>query len=246
MPFKILIVDDNIYNPTDTISALPALLDKEGYEVAVTADGNAAYDLVFEFKPDVIVLDIRFPGQGITGIDICQAIRHNSYWAPIILITAIAKETLDVLEGFEAEADDYVRRPCDNREILARVRANLPPEIIEIDNYIRIDFNEHRVCRNTAHEWHEVPLQPLLFRLLKILVLNAGRIMESTRLKDRVWDKEEISDDALAVSIRRLREKLEPDPSNPIYIENIRCIGYRFNGQPRRIGQPASYRRPLC
>lgn len=243
MPFKILIVDDNIHKQDEPISTLPAVLEKEGYEVALTADGNAAYDLVFEFKPDVIILDIGFTGQGITGIEICQAIRYNGYWAPIILITAVHKETVDVLEGFEAGADDYVRIPCDHREILARVRANLPPEIIEIDHYIRIDFNAHRVYRNTAQQWHDVPLPPLLFRLLKTLVLNAGRIMESTRLKDRVWDREEISDDALAVSIRRLRERLEPDPGNPTYIETIRYIGYRFNGQPRRVGQPTSCRR---
>ncbi len=75
MPFKILVIDDHIHDKTDTISALPELLEKEGYDVAVTADGEAAYDLVFEYKPDLIVSDIGFGAQNINGIEICQAIR---------------------------------------------------------------------------------------------------------------------------------------------------------------------------
>lgn len=245
MPFKILVIDDHIHDKTDTISALPALLEKEGYDVAVTADGEAAYDLVFEYKPDLIVLDIGFGSQNITGIEICQAIRDSGYQAPVILITAIFHETEDVLAGFEAGANDYVIRPCDNREIQARVRANLPPGIVEINGRLRIDFDALRVFVQSDEAWQEVCLQPLLFKLLQVLVLNAGRIMEATRLKDRVWDKE-ISDDALAVFIRRLREKLEPDPHHPTYIETIRGVGYRFNGRPSRAGQSAPQRRMPC
>jgi DNA-binding response OmpR family regulator len=243
MPFKILVIDDEIYNKTDTISAIPTLLEREGYEVAATADGNAAYDLVSEFKPDLIVLDIGFPGQNITGIEICQSIRLDDSWTPIILITSTFKETDDVLAGFQAEADDYVRRPCDNREILARIRANLPQEMVEVDSYIRIDFKERGVQRNNGGKWCDVQLRPLEFRLLKVFVLNAGRIMESTRLKDRVWDREDISEGVLAVYIRRLRERLEPDPTHPVYIETIHGIGYRFNGKPKWIGQCKSQRR---
>ena len=83
-------------------------------------------------------------------------------------------------------------------------------------------------------EWQEVHLQPLQFHLLQVLVLNAGQIMASTTLKDRVWDKE-ISDGALAVGIRRLREKVEDDPHHPIYIETVRGVGYRFNIRPTRV-----------
>ena len=145
MPFKILVIDDKIHDKTETISSLPALLQSVGYEVATTADGVAAYDLVFEYLPDLIVLDIQFERQGINGIEICRSIREAEYRAPIILVTAIFKETDDVLAGFEAGADDYVIRPRDNREILARIRANLPPEIVEMDDRIRIDFNGRRV-----------------------------------------------------------------------------------------------------
>ena len=246
MPFKILVIDDNIYDKTDTISGLPGLLESAGYEVATTADGETAYDLVFEYKPDLIVLDIVFERQDINGIEICRAIRADEYRAPIILITGVFKETEDVLDGFKAGVDDYVRKPCDNREILARIRANLPPGVIEVDDRLRIDFNDRRVCVKGEQEWEEVNLQPLLFKLLQVLVLNAGRMMESTRLKDRVWDKDDISDDALAVFVWRLREKLEPDPRRPIYIETIRGVGYRFNGRPTRAGQGTPQRRKSC
>lgn len=246
MPFKILVIDDHIRDKSDTISSLPALLEREGYAVATTADGETAYDLVFECKPDLIVLDIVFERQDIDGIEICQSIRDNEYRVPIILITGIFTETEDVLAGFKAGADDYVRKPCDNREILARIRANLPPGVVEVDDRIRIDFDDRCVCLKTEQDWREVYLQPLLFKLLQVLVINAGRIMESTRLKDRVWEREDISDDALAVFIWRLREKLEPDPRHPIYIETIRGVGYRFNGRPTRAGQRTPQRRRLC
>jgi DNA-binding response OmpR family regulator len=251
MPFKILVIDDQIYDRHDTISALPALLETAGYDVATTANATTAYDLVFEYKPDLIVLDISFPDQDIAdeepgGIAICRALGANDYRVPIILITGIFTETEDVLEGFKAGADDYVKKPCDNREILARIRASLPPGIVEVDNRLRIDFDNRQVCVRQDQEWREVYLQPLLFKLLQVLVLNAGRIMESTRLKDRVWEKEDLSDDALAVFIRRLREKLEPDPQHPTYIENIRGVGYRFNGRPARAGRGAPPRRKAC
>ena len=245
MAFKILVIDDDIHDKTDTISSLPALLEKEGYDVAATADGENAYDLVFETRPDLIVLDLQFKSKNIGGIEICQAIRDSGYQAPIILITAIFTETDDVLAGFEAGANDYVIKPCDNREIQARIRANLPPGIVEINGHLRIDFDALRVFVRHDDAWQEGYLQPLLFKLLKVLALNAGRIMEATRLKDRVWDKD-ISDDALAVFIRRLREKIEPDPHHPIYIETIRGVGYRFNGRPSRASQSGPQRRKPC
>ncbi len=246
MPFKILVIDDQIYDKSDTISGLPALLRAVGYDVATTADGSTAYDLVFQYKPDLIVLDVSFERQDIKGTQICRAIRDNEDRVPILLITGIFTETEDVLEGFRAGADDYVRKPCDNREILARIRANLPPGIVEVDGCIRIDFDDRQVAVRHDQVWHEVYLQPLLFKLLQVLVLNAGRIMESTRLKDRVWEKEDLSDDALAVFIRRLRERLEPDPQHPTYIETIRGVGYRFNGRPVRAGQNPSQGRAPC
>jgi len=233
MPFKILVADDEIDNESDAISSLPDILRSAGYEVRTTSDGNRAYDLVWEYNPDLVVLDIVFENQSVDGIEICEAIRLNGSQVPIILVTAFMTETEQILRGFEVGADDYVTRPRDNREIMARIRANLPPEVSVIDDYILVDFAGRRVwvCRDGS--WQEVHLQPLQFELLDVLMTNAGLIVPPTTLKDRLWGKS-VSDDALAVYIRKLREKLEQDPSQPVYIETIRGLGYRFNGRPTR------------
>jgi two-component system response regulator VicR len=136
MPFKVLIVDDKIDNESNEISKLPEMLRAAGYEVRTTSDGDQAYDLVWEYHPDLILLDIVFENQSVDGTEICEAIRLNGSDVPIILVTAIMKETEQVLRGFRAGADDYVTRPRDNREIMARIRANLPPEVIVVDDYL--------------------------------------------------------------------------------------------------------------
>ena len=238
MPFKILIADDQIDNESDEISKLPDMLRAAGYEVKTTSDGNKAYDLVWEYHPDLILLDIVFENQSVDGIEICKAIRQNEcdIEIPIILVTAIMKETEKVLSGFEAGADDYVTRPRDNLEIMARIRANLPRGIVLSDNYLCIDFAGRRVWVNRDGTWQEVHLQPLQFDLLELLVMNAGQVVLTTTLKDRVWGKP-VSDDALALYIHKLRRKLEPDPSQPIYIESVKGLGYRFNGNLSRVSQ---------
>jgi DNA-binding response OmpR family regulator len=233
MPFRILVADDNIHDEGDEISRLPAMLRAAGYDVRTTPNASQAYDLVWEYHPDLIVLDIHFTSQPLDGVEVCEAIRLNSSDVPIILITAVRKETDQVLRGFKAGGDDYVRRPCDNREIMARIRANLPPEVTTLDNCILIDGESRRVWVCRDGRWQAVHLQPLQYDLLDLLVLNAGRTVLTTTLKDRVWGKE-VSDSVLAVYVRRLREKLESEPSAPVYIENIKGYGYRINSRPRR------------
>ena len=233
MPFKILVVDDKIDDKNDEIHELPDKLREAGYEVETTADGSAAYDLFWECNPDLVLLDVVFENQPVDGIELCEAIRQNGSDVPIILITAVMKETEQVLHGFEAGADDYVIRPRDKREILARIRANLPPEVSVYDDYLKIDFASRRVWVKQSERWHECHLQRLQFELLDVLVMNAGRIVPSTSLKDRVWGHP-VSDEVLAVYIHRLREHLEPDPEHPTTIETIRGLGYRFNGKATR------------
>lgn len=233
MPFRILIADDEIDSPRDEISRLPEMLRAAGYEVRTVADPGRAYDLVWEFNPDLIVLDVKFIGHTIDGIHICEAIRQNGCEIPIILITAIMTETETVLRGFRAGADDYVTRPRDPREILARIRANLPPEVTVFDECILIDGSRCRVWVCRQGKWQETHLQPLQYALLDVLTVNAGQTVLTTTLKERVWGKT-VSDSALAVYIHRLRDKLEPEPAHPIYIETIKEFGYRFNSRPRR------------
>jgi DNA-binding response OmpR family regulator len=243
MPIRILVADDNIDNRHDPISELPALLQRAGYEVVISADGERVYDLAWERNPDLIVLDIRFGRQKIDGIEICEALRAEGSQVPIILVTAILGETEDVLRGFEAGADDYVIRPRDNREILARVRANLPPEVLDVDGRLRLDFAGRHLWVRRGDGWQEAHLQPLQYELLHVLVMNAGLIVPSTTLKEAVWGKE-VGDGVLAVYIRKLRQALEPDPDAPVYIETIRGLGYRFNGRSTRSAAAKGAARP--
>ena len=234
MPFKILVADDKINDKNDEISRLPGMLQAAGYEVEKTPVGVEVYDLVLEYKPDLVVLDIQFKNQPVNGFEICEAIRHNEdIKIPIILITAAMKESDDILRGFEAGADDYVINPRDNHEIMARIRANLPPETTDYNDYLRSDKTTRRVWFKRDGTWQAVHLTPLEFDLLDVLTMNVGRVALTTTLKDQVWGKP-VSDDVLAVYIRRLREKLEPDPAHPVYIETIKGLGYRFNGKPTR------------
>ena len=118
MSFKILIADDNINDKGDDISRFPEMLRAAGYEVLATSDGEIVYDLVLEFMPDLVVLDIQFEKQRYLGFEICTAIRNNDPEIPIILITAVNDLIKDILQGFDAGANDYVVRPRDYREII--------------------------------------------------------------------------------------------------------------------------------
>jgi DNA-binding response OmpR family regulator len=209
------------------------MLQAAGYAVETTANANQAIDLVPDYKPDLIVLDIVFKGQSLDGIDVCKVIRQDGCPAPIVLITAYMTETEHVLRGFEAGADDYVTRSKDNREIMAHIRANLPPEVLLVDNHILADFAGRRIWVCLDGRWQRVRLPRKEYELLQTLITNAGRIMPTTTLKSRVWDKPP-ADGALAVRIFGLRQKLEPDPNDPVYIKIEPGIGYHFDGRPTR------------
>ena len=229
------------------ISHLRRLLEEEDrFDVKASADGRNAYDLVFEYKPDVIVLDINFGSQDIKGTNICSSIRDDGCQVPIILITKYYTQTDDVLEGFEKGADDYVRLPCDTMEIRARIKANLPQGIEEYDDYLRIDRESQRVCVKRNGEWQEVTLRPLQFRLLRELADNARRTIEYYKLADRVWGKEEMDEGAMFKCLCELRARVEPDPHHPIYLETIRGVGYRFNGRSTRAYGGNAKRRAPC
>lgn len=234
MAFRILIVDDRIEDESDDISELPEILRSAGYEVTTEASVDAAYEKVWESGPDLLLLDINFPDGHRAGLELGRAIRENCHNIPIILITAMLTETKDVLDGFAEGADDYVTRPVDWRVVLARIRANLPPEEVDVDDQIRVDFAANLVRLRRDDRWEEARLQPLQFALLKLLVSRAGQAVPTTTIKERVWEKE-ISDEALRVCISRLRERLALDPEKPPCIETIPTLGYRFRGH---VSQP--------
>jgi len=223
---RILIVEDE-----DSFSdALSFMLRREGYEVFIAADGNTAVTDFDKHGPDLVLLDLMLPG--ISGTEVCRIIRGKST-VPIIMLTAKDGE-VDKVVGLELGADDYVTKPFSSRELLARVRAvlrrhgeqdELLPPTIEAGS-VRIDIERHVVSVRGEHV--TMPLKE--FDLLEFLVRNSGRVLTRNQLIDRVWGADYVGDTkTLDVHIKRLRSKIEIDPSNPVHIQTVRGLGYKFD-----------------
>ncbi len=223
---RILIVEDE-----DSFSdALSFMLRREGYEVFIASDGNTAVTEFDKHGPDLVLLDLMLPG--ISGTEVCRIIRGKST-VPIIMLTAKDGE-VDKVVGLELGADDYVTKPFSSRELLARVRAvlrrhgeqdELLPPTIEAGS-VRIDIERHVVSVRGEHV--TMPLKE--FDLLEFLVRNSGRVLTRNQLIDRVWGADYVGDTkTLDVHIKRLRAKIEIDPSNPVHIHTVRGLGYKFD-----------------
>ena len=222
---RVLVVEDE-----DSFSdALSFMLRREGYEVFVASDGNAAVSEFDKHGADLVLLDLMLPG--ISGTEVCRIIRGKSS-VPIIMLTAKDGE-VDKVVGLELGADDYVTKPFSSRELLARVRAvlrrhgeseELLPATIEAGS-VRIDIERHVV--SVRGENITMPLKE--FDLLEFLVRNSGRVLTRNQLIDRVWGADYVGDTkTLDVHIKRLRAKIEIDPSTPIHINTVRGLGYKF------------------
>lgn len=225
MPQKILIVDDERL----IVDSLTYSLQKEGYTTVVAYNGEEAIVKAREEKPDLILLDVQLPGQD--GWQVCRAIRAQSR-VPIIMLTARSEET-DKVVGLELGADDYVVKPFSMRELIARIRAALrrTTEYTNVDSApiqigeITLDPTSHRVTRRG----HVIELTRKEYDLLLTLMQHAGQVIKRNDLIDQVWNTDWVGDTrTLDVHIRWLREKIEPDPSQPRYIQTIRGVGYRF------------------
>ena len=223
---RVLIVEDE-----DSFSdALSFMLRREGYEVFIAADGNAALAEFDKHGPDLVLLDLMLPG--ISGTEVCRIIRSKST-VPIIMLTAKDGE-VDKVVGLELGADDYVTKPFSSRELLARVRAvlrrngeqeELLPPTIEAGS-VRIDIERHVVSVRGEHV--TMPLKE--FDLLEFLVRNSGRVLTRNQLIDRVWGADYVGDTkTLDVHIKRLRAKIEIDPAHPSHIQTVRGLGYKFD-----------------
>ncbi len=223
---RVLIVEDE-----DSFSdALSFMLRREGYEVFIATDGNAALAEFDKHGPDLVLLDLMLPG--VSGTEVCRVIRGKST-VPIIMLTAKDGE-VDKVVGLELGADDYVTKPFSSRELLARVRAvlrrngeqdELLPPTIEAGS-VRIDIERHVVSVRGEHV--TMPLKE--FDLLEFLVRNSGRVLTRNQLIDRVWGADYVGDTkTLDVHIKRLRAKIEIDPAYPSYIQTVRGLGYKFD-----------------
>ncbi len=234
VPRRILVVEDE----EDIVGLLTFHLEKEGYQVQSAFDGTVALQLAFNNPPDLVILDIMLPE--VDGLEVCRRLRSNKLTAfvPVLMLSA-RKEELDKILGLELGADDYMVKPFGVRELIARVRAM----------FRRLEQKEEAANAEQGEEtilqFGEIVLYPdryqvtvkgelcglthIEFLLLQLLMLNSGKVLTRELLLDKVWDYEvEVDTRTVDVHIRYLRQKIEDDPANPVYIETVRGVGYRF------------------
>lgn len=225
MAEKILVIDDE----ETTVQLIAILLERRGYEVIKSFRADDGLRKAYQNQPDLVLLDIMMPD--MDGWDVCKRLREMSD-VPIIFLTARG-EVRDVVRGLEMGADDYIVKPYDNDELVARVKAhlrrsprpNMSEELIFNGGDFRVNFmnREVRVRNEIKH------LTPKEFNLLGVLVRNAGRVVTRNELVTEAWG-EEYADaiDSLKLYVHYLRQKLEVNPDRPEYILTLRGVGYRF------------------
>ena len=223
----VLVVEDE----ESFVEALVVGLKREGFLVKVARDGVEALDVFDAAKPDLVLLDVMLPR--MSGVDVCRHIRNRSQ-VPILMVTAKGSE-IDTVVGLEVGADDYVTKPYRLRELVARMRAVLrraphdddttaTGEVLEVGD-VRLDPDRHEVLVRGG----EVGLPLKEFELLELLLENAGRVLTRETLIDRIWGHDYVGDTkTLDVHVKRLRGKIEEDPSAPRRITTIRGLGYKF------------------
>ena len=226
---KILIIEDDM-----KISNIVCFnLTKEGYKTIVAGDGGKGLELALTASPDLVLLDLLLPT--MHGFEVCKKIREESN-VPIIILTSLDEE-VDVVLGLELGADDYIKKPFSMRELIARVKANIrrtdikdiigaDPANVKEYGSITIDLNRYEARK------HDQPLDLTLreFELLKYLVEREDKVYSREHLLEEVWNYEYYGDiRTVDVTIRRLREKLEDDSSNPKYVLTKRGVGYYFH-----------------
>jgi two-component system, OmpR family, response regulator RegX3 len=225
----VLLVEDE----DSFVEALTVGLKREGFRVQTAQDGAEALEMFDVVKPDLVLLDVMLPK--ISGVDVCRELRRRST-VPIIMVTAKGSE-IDTVVGLEVGADDYVTKPYRLRELVARMRAVLrrrpadapgrarSGEVLEVGD-VRLDPERHEV--EIRGEQVKLPLKE--FELLEILLSNAGRVLPRETLIDRVWGTDYVGDTkTLDVHVKRLRAKVERDPSVPTRIVTIRGLGYKYD-----------------
>jgi two-component system response regulator RegX3 len=226
----VLVVEDE----PSFVEALTIGLNREGFRVVAVTDGFEAVQRFDEVQPDIVLLDVMLPR--LSGIDVCRQLRKRSH-VPIIMVTAKGAE-IDTVVGLEVGADDYITKPYRMREVVARMRAvlrrapadsnsasELSPGSLAVGDVV-LDPDEHRVTIDGA----EVSLPLKEFELLHLLLANAGRVLPRETLIDRVWGSDYVGDTkTLDVHIKRLRAKVEPNPTSPTRIITYRGLGYKFD-----------------
>ena len=231
---KVLIVEDE----QSIVDILSFNLTKEGYDTLEALDGPTGLQLALEQNPDLVLLDLMLPG--MSGFNVCQKIRQAGSAVPIVMLTAREEED-DKVRGLELGADDYITKPFKNRELMARVKANIrrvsmaapaPAPVSEpaagtaLGQRVQADEERATIYKDGV----PLDLTQREYDLIRFLAARPGKIFSREALMEHVWNYEGYVGDvrAVDVAIRRLREKLEDDPAAPVFIKTKRGMGYYF------------------
>ncbi len=227
----ILVVEDD-QNINDILTFK---LNNEGYNTLSALDGITGLEMAISQNPDLILLDVMLPG--IDGYEVCRKVREHSN-VPIIMLTA-REDEVDKVVGLELGADDYITKPYSNRELSARIKANLrrsaydvpaAPEPQEQDTIVSGDLTINVERYEVSKNGEVIDITLREFELLKFLAMQPDKIFSREKLLENVWGYEYYGDvRTVDVTVRRLREKIEDDPSMPKYIITKRGVGYYFN-----------------
>jgi two-component system response regulator MtrA len=221
MTARILVVDDD----TALAEMIGIVLRTEGFDPVFCADGSEALAIFKSTRPDLVLLDLMLPGK--SGIEVCAELRTES-GVPIIMLTA-KSDTTDVVRGLESGADDYVVKPFNPKELVARIRTRLRPTPVGTTDVLRIgdltlDVAGHEVRRGETR----INLTPLEFELLLALASRPQQVFTREMLLEQVWGYHYKADTRLVnVHVQRLRAKIEDDPDNPKIVMTVRGVGYR-------------------
>ncbi|MTI47620.1 response regulator transcription factor [Sporosalibacterium faouarense] len=228
--YKILVIDDEVA----VRDLLSMVLKREGYKVETAIDGYSGLALVDSYEPDLVLLDLMLPD--IDGHEICKKI-HKNHDLPTIMLTA-KTETIDKVLGLEFGADDYITKPFDNRELLARIKALLRrsnkekerrnnTDIVKYSD-IAINFPNKTVKKNNE----VISLTPREFQLLEVIAKNQNKVFSRDELMEKAWGYDYAGDSrAVDIYITRLRKKIEDDSNEPKYIITVYGFGYRFGNK---------------
>ena len=229
---SILIVEDE----QNIVDILSFNLSREGYDTLEAYDGPTGLQLALEQDPDLILLDLMLPG--MDGFEVCRQVRESGSSTPIIMLTAREEETDKVL-GLELGADDYITKPFSMRELIARVGANIrrtamaapsssaADAAMPVAGDLAINTDSHQVYRSGK----AIDLTQREYELLTFLASHPNKVYSRVDLMEQVWNYGYVGDDVrtVDVTVRRLREKIESDPANPVYILTRRGAGYYFS-----------------
>ncbi|WP_097027691.1 response regulator transcription factor [Clostridium peptidivorans] len=228
---KVLIADDE----QEIIELLTLYLEKDGYEILEAHDGFSALDILKNEAVDIAIIDIMMPN--MDGYELIKIIRQR-YKIPVIMMSA-KSEISDKILGLELGADDYIAKPCDPLEVLARVKAQLrrfcefnyieeePIKDLVIRD-LRLDRDSCTLCKRNEY----IQLTSTEYKLLLLLMGNPKKVFTKKQIFEYVWNEPFYGDDnTIMVHISKLRDKIEEDSKNPVYLKTIRGLGYKFEGE---------------